>query len=70
LLGLCQLYFLIDGLLDLSYGLAANLAFIGVTLVLHALHGNNVPFINGDEPVSVVEISAAPSLSVISACSW
>ena len=42
LLGLRQLYFLLDGLLDrlifLSYGLAAILAFIGVKLILHALH--------------------------------
>ncbi len=69
LLGLRQLYFLIDGLLDrliyLSYGLAAILGFIGVKLVLHALHENNVPFINGGEPVKVVEISTALSLSVI-----
>lgn len=69
LLGLRQLYFLIDGLLDrliyLSYGLAAILGFIGVKLVLHALHENNVPFINGGEPVKVLEISTALSLSVI-----
>src|SRR5829696_2043072 len=69
LLGLRQLYFLIDGLLDrlvyLSYGLAAILAFIGVKLVLHALHENNVPFINHGEPVDVTEISTGLSLSVI-----
>ncbi|MCE7002518.1 TerC family protein [Kibdelosporangium philippinense] len=69
LLGLRQLYFLIDGLLDrlvyLAYGLAAILAFIGVKLVLHALHENNVPFINRGEPVSVVEISTGLSLAVI-----
>jgi tellurite resistance protein TerC len=69
LLGLRQLYFLIDGLLDrlvyLGYGLAAILAFIGVKLVLHALHENNVPFINDGEPVEVVEISTGLSLSVI-----
>ncbi|GGF05060.1 TerC family protein [Mycetocola zhadangensis] len=69
LLGLRQLFFLIDGLLDrlvyLSYGLAAILAFIGVKLILHALHENNVPFINGGEPVPVVEISTGLSLSVI-----
>ncbi|MFC5908549.1 TerC/Alx family metal homeostasis membrane protein [Streptacidiphilus monticola] len=44
LMGLRQLYFLIGGLLDrlvhLSYGLAAALGFIGVKLVLHALHEN------------------------------
>jgi tellurite resistance protein TerC len=55
LMGLRQMYFLLGGLLDrlvyLSYGLAAVLAFIGAKLVLDALHGNNVPFINGGEPV-------------------
>ncbi|NKX54128.1 TerC family protein [Arthrobacter mobilis] len=69
LMGLRQLYFLIDGLLDrliyLSYGLAVILAFIGVKLILHALHENNLPFINGGEPVPVVEISTAVSLAVI-----
>ncbi|MCV7279965.1 TerC family protein [Mycolicibacterium flavescens] len=69
LLGLRQLYFLIDGLLDrliyLSYGLAAILGFIGVKLFLHALHENNVPFINDGEPVNVVEVSTGLSLSVI-----
>ena len=69
LLGLRQLYFLIDGLLDrliyLSYGLAAILGFIGVKLVLHALHENNVAFINNGQPVPVVEISTGLSLSVI-----
>jgi TerC family integral membrane protein len=69
LLGLRQLYFLIDGLLDrliyLAYGLAAILGFIGVKLILHALHENSVPFINDGEPVPVVEISTGLSLSVI-----
>jgi tellurite resistance protein TerC len=69
LLGLRQLFFLIDGLLDrliyLSYGLAAILGFIGVKLVLHALHENNVPFVNDGRPVPVVEISTGLSLSVI-----
>jgi tellurite resistance protein TerC len=49
----------------LSYGLAAILAFIGVKLVLHALHENTLPFINGGEHVSVPEISTVFSLSVI-----
>jgi tellurite resistance protein TerC len=69
LLGLRQLYFLIDGLLDrlifLSYGLAAILGFIGVKLVLHALHENTLPFINGGEHVPVFEIETGLSLAVI-----
>jgi tellurite resistance protein TerC len=69
LLGLRQLYFLIDWLLDrliyLSYGLAAILGFIGVKLILHALHENNLPFVNGAEPVDVPEISTSLSLTVI-----
>jgi tellurite resistance protein TerC len=69
LLGLRQLYFLIDGLLDrliyLAYGLAAILAFIGVKLILHALHENNVPFINSGEHVPVGEISTGASLALI-----
>lgn len=69
LLGLRQLFFLIEGLLDrliyLSYGLAAILAFIGVKLILHALHENNIAFINEGEPIPVTEISTSVSLSVI-----
>jgi tellurite resistance protein TerC len=56
LMGLRQLYFLIGDLLQrlvfLSYGLAFLLAFIGVKLVMHALHENTLPFVNGGEPVS------------------
>ncbi|MBA0051265.1 TerC family protein [Streptomyces sp. AJS327] len=70
LLGLRQLYFLIDGLLDrliyLGYGLAAILGFIGVKLIMHALHENNVPFINEGDPVSVTQIGTGASLAVIS----
>lgn len=55
LMGLRQLYFLIGGLLErlvyLAQGLAVILAFIGVKLVFHALHVNELPFINGDEPL-------------------
>ena len=69
LLGLRQMYFLIDGLLDrlvyLSYGLAAILGFIGVKLMLQALHTNNIPFINHGKRVSVGEVSTTVSLSVI-----
>jgi tellurite resistance protein TerC len=69
LLGLRQLYFLLDGLLDrlvyLKYGLAAILGFIGVKLILHALHENNLPFINGGEHVDVVEVPTFLSLGII-----
>ncbi|NEK06026.1 TerC/Alx family metal homeostasis membrane protein, partial [Rhizobium leguminosarum] len=69
LLGLRQMYFLLDGLLDrlvyLSYGLAIILGFIGVKLLLHALHENNLPFVNGGENVMVPEIGTFTSLSVI-----
>jgi tellurite resistance protein TerC len=55
LMGLRQLYFLIGGLLRrliyLSYGLAVLLGFIGVKLILHAMHENELPFINGGEPI-------------------
>ena len=51
LMGLRQLYFLLGGLLErlvyLNIGLAFVLAFIGVKLVLEALHTNTLPFING-----------------------
>jgi tellurite resistance protein TerC len=70
LLGLRQLFFLIDGLLDrlvyLAYGLAVILGFIGAKLVIHALHTNELPFINGGEHVTAIpEISTAASLAVI-----
>jgi tellurite resistance protein TerC len=69
LLGLRQLFFLLDGLLDrliyLSFGLAAILMFIGAKLILHALHENNLPFVNGGAPVEVIEISTGLSLAVI-----
>jgi tellurite resistance protein TerC len=71
LMGLRQLYFLIGGLLQrlvfLSYGLAFLLAFIGVKLIFHALHENEVPFINGGEPLHYdwLEIPIWLSLTVI-----
>ena len=70
LLGLRQLFFLIDGLLDrlvyLSYGLAVILGFIGLKLVIHALHTNELPFINGGEHVTVIpEVPISVSLAVI-----
>ena len=70
LMGLRQLYFLLGGLLEklvyLKYGIAFILAFIGVKLVLHALHGNEVFFINGGHPVEwAPEIDTWTSLAVI-----
>ena len=70
LLGLRQLYFLVDGLLDrlvyLNYGLAAILGFIGVKLVIHALHTNELPFINGGHHVEAIpEIPTTVSLGFI-----
>ena len=70
LMGLRQLYFLLGGLLDrlvyLQAGLAFILGFIGVKLVLHALHENELPFINGGEPLTgVPEISIVVSLAFI-----
>jgi tellurite resistance protein TerC len=60
LFGLRQMYFLLHGLLDklvyLSIGLAAILGFIGVKLILHALHEST-----GTTP----EISLVVSLSFI-----
>jgi len=70
LLGLRQLYFLIDGLLDklvyLAYGLAAILAFIGIKLVIHAMHTNELSWINGGEHITLVpEIPTPLSLGFI-----
>ena len=64
LMGLRQLYFLIGGLLQrlvyLSYGLAVLLGFIGVKLILHAMHENELPFINGGE-----HIAWAPDIPIL-----
>ncbi len=69
LMGLRQLYSLIGGLLDrlvyLSAGLSIILGFIGVKLILHALHKNTLTFINNGSYVDVPEISTAMSISVI-----
>jgi tellurite resistance protein TerC len=69
LMGLRQLYFLLGDLLKrlvyLSQGLAFILFFIGVKLILHALHENELPFINGGEHVAVPEIPTLASLGVI-----
>ncbi|GAB3351590.1 TerC/Alx family metal homeostasis membrane protein [Chromohalobacter beijerinckii] len=70
LLGLLQLYFLLGGLLSrlvyLGLGLSVILAFIGVKLVLEALHENTLPFINGGHPIeSIPEIPIWLSMTII-----
>lgn len=70
LLGLQQLYFLLGALLDklvyLPAGLSIVLGFIGVKLILEALHENTLPFINGGNPVAwAPEIPTWLSLAVI-----
>jgi tellurite resistance protein TerC len=70
LMGLRQLYFLLGDLLRrliyLSLGLSVVLAFIGVKLVLHAMHENELPFINGGEHITwAPEIPISVSLGFI-----
>ena len=69
-MGLRQLYFLLGGLLDkleyLKYGIAFILGFIGVKLVAHAMHVNELPFINGGKAIEwAPEITTNTSLGVI-----
>jgi len=60
LMGLRQLYFLLQGLMDrlihLSRGLAFILAFIGVKMILHALHsiGLHVPEVSLELSLAVI----------------
>lgn len=70
LMGLRQLYFLLGSLVDklhyLKYGIAFILAFIGVKLVLHAMHENELPFVNGGKHIEwAPDISTETSLLVI-----
>lgn len=70
LMGLRQLYFLLGGLLDrleyLKYGIAFILGFIGFKLVAHAMHVNELPFINDGRHIEwAPEISSNTSLVVI-----
>ncbi|WIM86384.1 TerC/Alx family metal homeostasis membrane protein [Candidatus Mycobacterium wuenschmannii] len=71
LMGLRQLYFIVEGLLQrlvyLSKGLAVILVFIGAKLILHAMHENDLPFINGGKHFDVPEIPTLVSLGVIAA---
>ena len=70
LMGLRQLYFLLGHLVDkleyLKYGIAFILAFIGVKLIFHAMHENELPFINGGMPIEWAPvIGTLESLGVI-----
>ena len=70
LMGLRQLFFLVDSLLSrlvfLGFGLGAVLAFIGAKLILEALRGGALPFLAGGAPLtSLPEISSAVSLCVV-----
>ena len=70
LMGLRQLFFLVDALLGklvyLGYGLGVILSFIGIKLILEALHANTLPFINGGRGIEwAPEISVSVSLGVI-----
>ena len=66
LMGLRQLYFLLGGLMTkliyLSKGLAIILGFIGVKLIIEAVHGNDIHYLLG---VEIPEISTQFSLTVI-----
>ncbi|MDO4910855.1 MAG: TerC/Alx family metal homeostasis membrane protein [Corynebacterium sp.] len=66
LMGLRYIYFLLNGLMEriiyLPYALGVILGFIGVKLVLEALHNNTLPFINGGQGVHVPEIPTSLSL--------
>lgn len=70
LMGLRQLYFLLGGLLDrleyLKYGISFILAFIGFKLITHAMHVNELPFINGGQNIEwAPNIDSITSLGVI-----
>ena len=70
LMGLRQLYFLLGDLIDklryLHFGIAFILGFIGVKLVFHALHENELPFINGGQHVDWIPVIGTwTSLGVI-----
>ena len=66
LMGLRQLYFLVGGLLErlvyLNIGLSAILAFIGVKLIIEALHGSHIEHVG---TVPLPEIGIITSLGFI-----
>ncbi|MFJ3957913.1 TerC family protein [Arthrobacter sp. NPDC090010] len=55
LMGLRQLYFLLGGLMErliyLKHALSLILGFIGFKLIFHAMHENELPFINGGQHI-------------------
>lgn len=67
LMGLRQLYFLLGGLVDklvyLHYGIAAILAFIGVKLIINALHSSDWEFLSWGD--SIPEVPTWLSLAFI-----
>ncbi|MEY4476806.1 MAG: hypothetical protein RJA31_310 [Actinomycetota bacterium] len=70
LMGLRQLYFLLGDLIDrlhfLGHGIAVILAFIGFKLFNHALHKNELPFLNNGQHIEIIpEIPTWLSLTVI-----
>jgi len=70
LMGLRQLYFLLGHLIDklayLHLGIAFILTFIGLKLVSHALHDNELSFLNGGENMEwAPDIGTWESLAVI-----
>ena len=66
LMGLRQLYFLVGGLLErliyLNIGLSAILAFIGVKLIIEALHGSHIDHLGS---IPLPEIGIVTSLGFI-----
>lgn len=71
LFGLRQLYFLLAALLKrlrfLSLGLAAILGWIGIKLVINGLAANQLPFINGGDPLHIPHVPTWLSLGFIAA---
>ena len=69
LMGLRQLYFLLGGLLRelhyLTVGLSVILGFIGVKMILEALHSNTLPFLNNGHGLHVPTINIGLSLTII-----
>ena len=70
LMGLRQLYFLLGSIVDklyyLKFGISFILGFIGVKLFLHAMHVNELPFINNGQHIDwAPEIPTEVSLLVI-----